>query len=462
MRRILISAALAVAAVVAWAPGSHAEVSAVGPDGESYSLHQGTYGELFPGGGAADRNSLVLALEIRHRNGSVDRLLVPQTEEPPRDDSASLILEPVSQTPFIVWQAWKNYIHPRLNLVQLTADGWSPVVELSGSPFNIKGSPSFVVTRDRFDLDRHGEEGVAVVHRERTTVHLVWWERVAEELRVFYSPVVLEDGVYVGRNPVYLLTELAADLEAGGITMTEGLLETLTIQAGEDERSFVVGFADGASGRLVTVEGRVLPGELGVLGDAVRPQLVDLGSRLDLDAPETFDAMSEAIRARLAEVGGRFHPSFLAYLAEQLDAFIADWLDGAGTAEGGDVESLAGGARAQIVDIGRRLQSGGLDGTGDGGVLIDFSASAEGSTSHLIALRRTASWPSPATEEATTRIFVSRSGEQILVAWRRLGGVAYRESRGELWTDEYFLPAGGDADAIAAILRRLDERTRGR
>jgi hypothetical protein len=212
----------------------------------------------------------------------------------------------------------------------------------------------------------------------------------------------------------------------------------------------------------VTVEGRVLPGELGVLGDAIRPQLVDLGSRLDLDDPETFDAMSAAVRTRLAEIGSRFHPSFLTYLADQLDAFIRDWLETAGATGGGDVQSLAGGARGQLVDIGRRLQSGGLDGFGEGGVLLDFSGLSEGSTSHLISLRRVASWPAPATGSAMTRIFVSRSGGELLVAWRRLGGIAYRESRGEVWSDEYFLPAGGDADVIAAILRRLDDRTRGR
>jgi hypothetical protein len=92
--------------------------------------------------------------------------------------------------------------------------------------------------------------------------------------------VVLEDGSYVGRNPVYRLTDLASELEASGVAMTEELLDTLTVQAGENERSFVVGFADVASGRVVTVEGRVLPGELGVLGDAIRPQLVDHGGHL--------------------------------------------------------------------------------------------------------------------------------------------------------------------------------------
>ena len=198
MRRSLRSAALCLVTLALCAATTRADVSAVGYHGESYALRHGTYSELFPGGNLAAAESWVLALDVTYRDGAIDRLLVPQTEDPPRDDSASLILEPASQTPFIVWQAWKNYIHPRLNLVQLTADGWSPVVELSGSPFNLKGSPSFVVTRDRYDLDRHGEGGESV-HRERTTVHLVWWERVAEELR--QQPMTKKSAQARARHP---------------------------------------------------------------------------------------------------------------------------------------------------------------------------------------------------------------------------------------------------------------------
>lgn len=458
MRRALRSAAFALAAVI-WASGAQADVSAVGYDGESYTLRHGTYGELFPSGSLVAAESWVLALDISYRDGGVDRMLVPQTEDPPRDDSASLILEPTSQTPFIVWQAWKNYIHPRLNLVQLTPDGWSPVVELSGSPFNLKGSPSFVVTRDRFDLRGEGE---AMVHRERTIVHLVWWERIRDTLRVFYSPVVLEDGVYLGQNPVYPLNDLTAALEPTGAVMSAELLESLTIQAGDDDRSVVIGFADQATGRLATVEARVLPGELSALGDAVRAQLVEFGNRISLDDPGAVTALSDVARAQLVEFGSRFHPSFLAYLAEQLDAFIADWLGGDGEGAPGDVESLAGGARAQLVEFGSRLESGGLNGAGGEQVLLDFSAFAEASLHHLIGLSPVTSWRAPISDAAPTRMFVSRSGEEVLVAWQRAGGVAYRESRGESLSDEYFLPAAGDAAAVTAILRRLDDRTRDR
>lgn len=458
MRLALRTAALALAALAVCAPAARADVSAVGYDGESYTLRHGTYGELFPGGGLAAAGSWVLALDISYRDGAVDRLLVPQTEDPARDESASLILEPTSQTPFIVWQAWKN-VHPRLNLVQLTPGGWTPVVELSGSPFNLKGSPSFVVTRDHYDLE--GEDG-ATVHRERTIVHLVWWERIGDALRVFYSPVVLEDGVYLGQNPVHPLTDLAAALEPAGGEPTTQLLESLSIQAGDDDRSAVIGFTDQASGRLVTVEARVLPGELSALGDAVRAQLVDLGSRIDLDDPGAVQSMSDVARAQLVDLGSRFHPSFVAYLAEQLDAFIADWLGGEGAGAPGDVEALAGGARAQLVDLGSRLESGGLDGGGGEHVLLDFSAFTEGSLHHLISLAPVTSWPAPRTGAAPTWTFVSRSGDDVLVAWRRGGGVAYRESRGEALSDEYFLPAAGDPGTIAAILRRLDDRTRDR
>lgn len=459
MRRALRSAAFALAAAALAASPARAGVAAVGHDGESYTLRHGTYGDLFPGGGLADRGSWVLALDVGYRDGVVDRLLVPGTEDPPRDDSASLILEPASQTPFIVWQTWRSYIHPRLYLVQLTPDGWSPVVELSGSPFNLKGSPSFVVTRDGFDVE--GEDG-ETIHRERTIVHLAWWERIDEAVRVLYSPVVLEDGVYLGQNPVYPLTGLATQLEPTGAAMSEELLESLTIQAGDDDRSVVIGFADRTTGRLVTVEARVLPGELSALGDAVRAQLVEFGSRLDLGDPGTVSALSGAARAQLVEFGSRFHPSFVSYLAEQLDAFIADWLGGNGAGAPDDVESLAGGARAQLVEFGSRLERGGLAG-GDGEhVLLDFSAFAEGSLHHLIVLTRATSWPAPLTDAAPTHMFVSRSGEQILVAWQRVGGVAYRESRGASLSDEYFLPAGGDPAAVAAILRRLDDRTRDR
>ena len=73
---------------------------------------------------------------------------MPTTGDEFPEDSPAILLDPASQTPFLVWERWVNLIHPELNLVQLTADGWSEVAELSGSPFRQKSSPTFAITHD--------------------------------------------------------------------------------------------------------------------------------------------------------------------------------------------------------------------------------------------------------------------------------------------------------------------------
>ncbi len=42
----------------------------------------------------------------------------------------------------------------------------------------------------------------------RTTLHLIWQEQnAASQLETFYSPIVINDGAYIGWNPIYNLDD---------------------------------------------------------------------------------------------------------------------------------------------------------------------------------------------------------------------------------------------------------------
>jgi hypothetical protein len=450
----LLALALAAVALIAAAPPARANgTSALGAEGELFTVVTGRYGDLFPGGHATPPDDLVLALDVARPGSPVERLLVPTTDDPYPEDSAAVILDPASQTPFLVWEHWKNFIHPELMLAQLTATGWSDVTEISGNPFREKSSPTFALTHDSdLRVDAAGE----LVPTDRTIVHLVWWETAAtDDVLVKYAPVVIEDGTYVGWNPVYTLNELATDLEPSAApSPTEDLAHVIGIAPGVDSRSVGIAFTDAATGRLVSATAHVLPRDLSDLGDTLRDRMVSFSAGLDANDSGCLGALGDYARAQLLDFGDRFQTGFLTPLSDEIRGLIV------ASTRACDDPGLADDARAQLLDFGDRCVVAGINPLEDAAraQLLDFGDRLQ--TTPLpdqVRVSLTSARPLPATGAGKTAVFISRTGKNLLVSWEHDGVLSYRESKDGGWSQQFVLRPTGP-DGLAAAYQALRDR----
>lgn len=459
MSRNLLIGLLLLVPVALHADGATLESgAALGAHGEVYLVRAGHYADLFPSGNATAADSNVLALEIRHPDSTAERFLVPRTDDAASEPSFRLVLDSASQTPFVLWESWSGLAQVQLNLVSRTPEGWSDVIEISGNPFAFKKSPQLVVTHDQFEMEEPSGE---ITQHERTILHLVWLEYTAGGVPItMYAPVVLEDGAYLGWNPVYSLNDLIeSSAAAQGLEINAALFETATIQHGGDSQSVVIGFADPSTDQLVSFELRVLPGELSSLADDVRAHLIEIGARYVPGDQKSLNTLADAVRAHLIEIGNRLHISLVDYLADESQALIK------GADPHGDLSSLADAVRAHLIELGARMDRGRLARTSAGvrAHLIEIGyRSTGGSAPHnQIEMRIASQRLAPETGSGPTAIYLSRSGEDALVAWQDDQTIRYRETTASGWSDVQTLPLGPDDD-IATAYDLLANRIRSR
>ncbi|HEX6199204.1 MAG TPA: hypothetical protein VF150_02985, partial [Thermoanaerobaculia bacterium] len=260
---------------------------------------------------------------------------------------------------------------------------------------------------------------------------------------VFYTPVVLEAGRYVGWNPVVALAsfEPEAPEPAAGAAASE-LLRVPELTAGEDVHTAVIGYVNSASGRLVTLETRILPGELGALADDIRADIIEIGAR----EPGKVQAVAEKCRADIIEIGNRLNGGIVRHFADRASGSVA----GISSAEPErPLEALADDVRADIIEIGADL----LGGPGmqrKGSRLLEIGPAgppASGGsnppatgTTHLVRIQLVSDRPAPPLDGVAAKIFMSEDGERVLVGWASKGKVYYTETlaqpgpQGEAWT----------------------------
>jgi hypothetical protein len=253
-----------------------------------------------------------------------------------------------------------------------------------------------------------------------------------------------------------VLNPFAAGGGPGARDFSSDLERTVAVQAGPDPQSVVVGFIDAASGRLVTLSVRALPGDLSSLADEARSHIVVLGSRY---FPGQLPALADALRDYLRLAGGRLHPSVRDYLAEQSRLWV---LDPTGGGAAGDLQALADGARSHIVVLGATLPGGQMRNAALPATvnLLELAAAASRVPLNL-AVSVAAQLDAPATGPGPTRLLVSPSGEAVIVAWEDGNLLQYRESAGDRWTRVRGL-ALGPALSLEDAYRVLDERLRSR
>ncbi|HVR99268.1 MAG TPA: hypothetical protein VMW27_21790 [Thermoanaerobaculia bacterium] len=439
-------------------PAAASRDTALGADGELYQVRTGTYGQLFPRGQEHERETPVLVLDVIQTDGTTVRHLVPETETEALENNPSLIYEEDSHTVFLLWESRFNY-HPILMLTGFDGEDWSEAIEVIGNAFADKSSSSLTVTRDTYEVK--DAEGNPVV-KHRTVLHMLWEETNSVGLNeTLYTPVILENGTFLGRSPIFKLNDFDRSPEpANAAEVPVELVRRPKIQPGRDGRTVVAVFASSTTRRLTALEIDVLPAQITQLADGARAYIIDLGARHN----GNLRAIADDARAYIIDLGVAFQPEVARSIADSLHAYILSQGPVSGVP---GVRSLADRARAYIIDLGARLTGRGLRNTTGTSTspteTFDVKPTPLSGTSattgqaQLIQIRVTSNRAVPRVGTGTDfHLFVSESGQDVLVAAASADRVQYRRSDGAGWKDlqEIRLRDGMDLNRALEILER--------
>ncbi len=415
----------------------------LGSDGTIYQLVSSTYGDLFGDEGSVNGGiHHVLALDLLQPNGDTERLLVPGTEDFYTESSATLVYEDTAGIVYVLWEGFQYGIHPKIYLTGYDGSDWRDVIEIGASPFGRKSSPQLVVTQDRLE-----DPESALGWRNRTVLNVSWFEEKVQGSTKIYAPLILEDGVYVGLTDVISLPSLSGG-EGDFPRVSDGIGNTLTLQRGLNTQSTVAGFLEPATGDLVVLGLEVLPAALLDLAEKARLQIINLGAKDDVE--ELANAAYNAI----LELETDFHFTSVLWFAET----IRDMILGSGELPTqAVVEFLAGKARLQIINLGASLKAHGLKGSQSSQILWVRGEEDE-SIGHFIDVREVWRFKAPQVG-GEARLFLSESGERVLVAWEKAGRIYYVESGAEGWSKRNYITLGDHIDSHAAY-RILELRVR--
>ena len=452
LRRLLPT--LAVAALLA--PPALAQGSKVvlGADGTVTRLLSGTYHDLFVASedsvaeGEAVDTTAVLALEEVAPDGTVERWLIPGTEDWEVERPASLVLDDPSGARFALWESSINGLHPLLRLVRFEEGTFSSVLDITSGAFADKGAARVLITQEHeaaVRVDESEEDG-----DERTVVHISWWQESALGSLKLYAPVVIEGGELQQHPPIFDLSGFfpAIEGEEAEPMASEALQDLLTARRSETSQSLVLGFLDSTSQRIKTVRMDIVPRVLTLLGDKLPAEIVIIGLRSG-----NRTQMAKAIGPEL-ESASWLHPSVRQFLQGELEATVEQWPGELQSAEG--LEALAAHLEEQILRTGAGVEAGGL---ASGAVdMVDAAPATEGPR-QVLTVRPLSSRPAPeiGTPEGAVRFFLSSSGFHALVAWEEEGRVYFRETLEDGWGEIGSLEPLLDLDT-AAIYRMLEER----
>lgn len=457
MKTALRAAFAVVLLALAMVPSAVADVvgTALGPDGELVSLLSGPYGEIFPDAAEAQAEVPVLALRRILPDGQELLTVVPATLDQDSEESAELIIEPVSGVSYIFWQSWTSLIHSRFRITSFDGESWGDPVDVSESAFAWRTSPAFAVTRDSFvDLTDEGKGQV-----NRTVLHVVWSEEGDDGSWVTkYAPLVLEDGEYIGEHPVLVLNDLIPP-EAGAVG-TE-LRVAPALHARDGENSAVAAFLDQLSGKLVVVELRFAAGELSILGNVVAAEIDSVASRTDLATSQGREELLASVRGRLMAYEDHVKTQLLDPLASELERHLRDQLPGAGN----DVGRVRGDARAHLIDVGFRLTDGRVQRVTAvaRAHLIDVGARDDRPRRNHRHDARSSVMSSRNVPQVTAapELLVSTKGNKLMLVWSGKDRVRYQETKADGgWSPVQQLQLTAQLDATQAmdILRRRVEQ----
>ncbi|HVR95406.1 MAG TPA: hypothetical protein VMW27_02255 [Thermoanaerobaculia bacterium] len=438
----LLAASLALAAGPAAA--SHQEAT-LGNAGELYVLRTGTYGQLFPTGTEVDKDNPVLALDVQRPGAAVERRLVAGTREKDVEGTPATVFEDDSSTLFVIWESRINSIHSIFRLASFDGSGWSNPIDITGNPFSVKTPPQIAVTRDSHR--EPSSDGTPATIHHRTVLHISWAEENGAGLYdAFYTPIILDEGSYLGWNPVYRLDTFASPTELAAPAVSAAapeLVRAPTVQPGQDGRTVVAAFASSTSGEMSAIEIDVLPSQLQRLADKARGYIIDLGVRRKLT---DLTAISTRARTFIVENGDDYQPEVARSIADQVAAYVLSNGGHGGPLAPGGITNIAEGARGYIIDLGAKFSGRGLKSAalaGDDEAApprkLEIAASPEDAASdapaHIFQVRIAAGRTAPEIGTGAVRVFASEAGDEILVSWAGTDRVTYRISQGNGWSD---------------------------
>src|SRR5258706_6970351 len=203
-------------------------------------------------------------------------------------------------------------------LASFDGTSWGPPIQITGNPFSSKTSPQLAITRDAFSItDDSGNTAI----RHRTIVHVGWEEQNANgNTDVLYTPVILEEGNYLGWAPVYNLNDLVGRSPSGSsFAPPDALVQAPVLQGGRDARTLVVGFASAQTRAISAVEIDVLPEEVSLLAEKCRAHIIDLGRTLYPDHLQTF---ADKASTDISSIGTAFHADIIPYIAGQIHDLV--------------------------------------------------------------------------------------------------------------------------------------------
>jgi len=455
--------------LIAWCLGSALSAAAqsdatLGATGELYRVRTGTYRDLFPGQkppGGVDPTSAALALDIERSGVAVQRLLVPGTAGSDVELLPSLLFEDAANTVYLLWERRVNNIHPVLMLTGFSNGSFSTPIELISDSFSDKTHPQIALSRDHYQAQ--DASGAAAQHT-RNVLHILWAQDDSTAVDTFYSPVIFEDGAYIGWNPVYRLNDLDTSSPASpGYPVSPRLLHSPTLEAGQDGRTVTLGFVSPATQNVLTIELDTLPAALSQIADKARAQIIETGR--NKTAPLSLQTFADQARsAVVAQGAASFRADVLQAVA---DALWTKVMNGASLS----LAQLADSARQQVITTGAEFAGRGLRSFGDNAAAQiaevnldeDNGGGAGTQPSQLLQLRLTSSRPAPNVGGGSgeTRLFVSETGERVIASWfdSASNQVFYRVSDNGTWNDPLAIKLSTTL-TLANAYSILDQRAR--
>lgn len=434
----LTATALALFLVLAAVPaaGSIGSRAVLGDDGELYVVRTGTYADLFPEEQALPGETPILALDVLRDGEERQRTVVVGSEGPEVERAATLVFEPDSRTLYAVWESRRSPSASALYLAGFQAGEWHEPVEISGDTAPLKGAPQVLVQRDEVALPETVAE--ETWQGDRTLLNVLWWEEGAgSEGVVQYAPVLFERGTYLGWNPVLRLADLdpAPRAKSSG-ELPDPLLRSPQLDPGSDLRAAITGLVNPETGRLLAVETRLLPAEIGTMADELRAQIIAIGFS---QGPDRIAAIRDKLRAQIIAIGRDLNPGTVQHVASRSVAAAEALIEKRPEIP---LQVFADELRAQIIAIGARwLVDLERRNPPEATRVLELRAGSgeeapSPAVTHLLRLDLVASQPAPPTGPGTTRVFLSETGDQAVAAWLEDGEVFYTETLERTGPDE--------------------------
>lgn len=453
----------------------------IGDDGTLFRIQSGVQLDLFPDDPKAGWSS-VLALDVVRDGDLAERIIIPGTEGPDIESEAAVVYD--GGQLFILWQSRASANRTFLDLIEFTPEDstWSETIEVSGDPDPVKGPPQIAITRETVTSTTDEGEGAVHTTTTRTAVHVLWWEseQGAEEssdVRVLYTPIILEAGVFLGWNPVIELDPAdfpVSEQIAEGTDFSGDLLRAASLDRGTDPRSVVIGLPSLDSGKLHNLIVRLLPDSLVDLAEHARSHIVGVGliNQGDVtgNAPTDLIDIAENARSHIVGVGRiPLHRGVRDFVGGRVFSRIVEL----GATFESDPESFWADVESAVWDevlvsgasiLGNQLQVEdlpcGILHLGTSG-LVESGAEATESR-HQIEFCVGSEFSLPATAEGTGRehrLLISEDATAAVVAWEEEdGSIRYRETGDGDWGAPLLVP---DAElSLTEALKILSRKVR--